>query len=140
MKKLIGCTIWVVICLSGCSSFQQIQQSRSGVRLKVKSACDTIIVPPSFVKVDSQEMIKTDRGTFKMIFETNDSCDVGPSLIYTFLNENGWEPTRPGSFYYFRENHVVSVSCSVPVSRKGPNTLSITCAWDEYGDNVRDLY
>lgn len=137
MKTIIKFT---TICLlafisSQCSYVAKIQEDRKKVSDDLRTLCDSFPTPQGLRKYDSGSIIKPDRGSYTNTFKTNLDCGTAKRPYYKQLKEMGWNPIKEGSSYYFRDKHVVGVTCGPEMSTT-ENTVQINCSWDAYGDNI----
>lgn len=124
--------IWLIlvsILVAGCDSLA----SRDKVRADLIRLCDSFTVPPSFKKTGTQEVIKPTLGSFTNLYETEVMCAAAREPFYVELLTKGWEPTRPGSSYLYKDNYVVSASCESGYAAAGGQTVSVICSWDADG-------
>ena len=117
----------------GCDYIRDLQAQREKVRTDLIQVCESFIPPAGYKKVDFQEVIKPDRGSYTLIYEAEMGCVESERYFYSYFSREGWQPTRPGSVYFFRDKHVVSVLCNKDRSPELPRTIKVICSWDVEG-------
>ena len=124
----------LVAFFSQCTYIKEIQKQREKVYNDLKALCESLPTPEGLRKIGSQDLVKPDRGSFTMNFQTDLDCKSAGLPYYSYLASNGWKPTAPNSRYYYKENYIIDVSCD-----HGPKNIQISCGWSAAGEK-KDVF
>ena len=130
MKQILFSTLLFFV---GCDYIQDFQARREKVRADLIQVCESFVPPEGYKKVDYQEVIKPDRGSYTFIYEAEMGCVESERYFYSYFSKEGWKPTRPGSNYFYRDNYVVYVLCNNGRSPELPKSIKLNCSWNVEG-------